>query len=122
MNILIIDDSKLMRVFLGGVVQQLRGDSMEAEDGRNALQILEQKSDFDVALVDWEMPNMNGLEFVKTVRADPQWRELKLMMVTSQNSMEHVAEALAAGATDFLMKPVTRQSLEEKLRLLGVIL
>ena len=64
---------------------------------------------------------MNGLEFVKAVRADPVYDGLKLMMVTTQNSMEHVAAALDSGAADFLMKPVTKESLAEKLLVLGVM-
>jgi len=71
--------------------------------------------------VDWDMPRMNGLEFVKAVRANPVYDGLKLMMVTTQNSMEHVAAALDSGAADFLMKPVTKESLAEKLLVLGVM-
>ena len=64
---------------------------------------------------------MNGLDFVKAVRAKPELADMKLMMVTAQTSFNSVAEALAAGADDYLMKPLTRQMLEEKLRLLGLI-
>jgi two-component system, chemotaxis family, chemotaxis protein CheY len=67
------------------------------------------------------MPVMNGLDFVKAVRAKPELADMKLMMVTAQTSFNSVAEALAAGADDYLMKPLTRQMLEEKLRLLGLI-
>ena len=64
---------------------------------------------------------MNGLEFVKAVRARAELAGMKLMMVTAQTSFNSVTEALAAGADDYLMKPLTRQMLEEKLRLLGLI-
>jgi two-component system chemotaxis response regulator CheY len=121
MKILIIDDSKAMRAFLRYLAEELAFDSAEAGDGCEALAVLENHSDFDVALVDWDMPRMNGLEFVRAVRARRAYDAIKLMMVTTQTSMDHVAQALAAGATDFLMKPVTREALEEKLLLLGVL-
>ena len=121
MKILVVDDSKAMRTFLKYLVQQLQFETAEAEDGLQALEVLKQHRDLELALVDWDMPRMNGLEFVRAVRASPAYNGLKLMMVTTQNSMDRVTSALTAGANDFLMKPVTRESLEEKLRVLGVI-
>ena len=96
----------------------------EAGDGREALGTLvrnDPRAPFDVALVDWEMPLMSGLEFVQAVRRNPDFAELKLLMVTTLNSMDRVAEALQSGANDFLMKPVTKEMLEEKLQILGVV-
>ena len=121
MKILIVDDSKAMRTFLNHLVRELKFDSAQAEDGIQALEVLHEQGGFDLALVDWDMPRMNGLEFVQAVRANARFAELKLMMVTAQNSMERVCAALEAGATDFLMKPVTKESLEDKLRVLGVV-
>ena len=121
MKILIVDDSKAMRTFLTALVQDMKLETAQAEDGCNALEVLKGDPVFQLALVDWDMPNMNGLEFVKAVRANTRYNQLKLMMVTTQNSIDRVVAALDAGATDYLMKPVSRQSLEEKLRLLRVI-
>lgn len=122
MNILIIDDSKAMRTFLDYLVRDLGFGTVHAADGCDALEVLARSpSDIDLALVDWDMPRMNGLDFVQAVRADPSYRGLKLMMVTTANSMERVATALAAGADDFLMKPVTKDNLADKLRVLGVV-
>lgn len=121
MKILIVDDSKAMRTFLTALAENLKLETERAEDGCHALEVLQAGSTFDLALVDWDMPRMNGLEFVKAVRANPRYNELKLMMVTTQNSMERVTAALSSGATDYLMKPVSQQSLEEKLRVLGVL-
>jgi two-component system, chemotaxis family, chemotaxis protein CheY len=121
MKILIIDDSKAMRTFLDYLVRGLGIECDQAEDGCAALEVLNTRGGFDVALVDWDMPRMNGLEFVQAVRADPAHAGLKLMMVTTQNSMDRVAAALQAGADDFLMKPVTKESLEDKLRVIGVL-
>jgi two-component system chemotaxis response regulator CheY len=124
MKMLIIDDSKTMRVFLQRLAEELSFQTEAAEDGRDALLKLvknDPREPFDVALVDWEMPVMNGLELVQTVRRNKDFDSLKLMMVTTLNSMDRVALALEAGANDFLMKPVTKELLEEKLQILGVV-
>ena len=124
MKMLIIDDSKTMRVFLQRLAEELSFQTDAAEDGRDALLKLvknDPREPFDVALVDWEMPVMNGLELVQTVRRNKDFDSLKLMMVTTLNSMDRVALALEAGANDFLMKPVTKELLEEKLQILGVV-
>lgn len=124
MKMLIVDDSKAMRTFLQHLATELSFQTEEAEDGREGLSKLiknDPREPFDVALVDWDMPVMNGLELVQTVRRNRDFSSLKLMMVTTQNTMERVAAALEAGADDFLMKPVTKESLEEKLQILGVV-
>ena len=122
MKILVIDDSKAMRTFLQHLLTELGlGPVTLAEDGQHALEILLQEEVFDLALVDWDMPRLDGLGLVKAVRSRPRFAELKLMMVTTQNSMDRVVGALEAGATDYLMKPVTQESLEDKLRVLGVL-
>lgn len=122
MKILVVDDSKAMRTFLSHLLGTLGlGPVILAEDGQHALEILLQEEPFDLALVDWDMPRLDGLGLVKAVRSRPQFAELKLMMVTTQNSMDRVIGALEAGATDYLMKPVTQESLEDKLRVLGVL-
>jgi len=110
-----------MRTFLRFLVQELAFESVEAEDGCQGIEALKADPGFEAALVDWDMPRMNGLEFVRAVRGNSAFDNLKIMMVTTQTSMEHVAQALAAGATDFLMKPVSKESLEEKLLVLGVL-
>jgi two-component system chemotaxis response regulator CheY len=124
MRILIIDDSKAMRTYLGFVAQEMAFAATEACDGRAALDVLirnDPREPFDVALVDWEMPRMNGLEFVQAVRRNRDFSGLKLLMVTTLNSTERIAEALEAGADDFLMKPVTKEMLQGKLQILGVV-
>lgn len=121
---LVIDDSKPMRTFLSHLGQEMAFVIAEACDGREALDMLvknDPRAPFAVALVDWEMPRMNGLELVEAVRRNRDFTDLKLMMVTARNSQDQVQRALAAGADDFLMKPVTREMLEEKLQILGVL-
>lgn len=119
--ILVIDDSRTVRRLLSSFLGELSIDSIEACDGQDALEKLGQNSELDGALVDWDMPNMNGLEFVKAVRSRPEFNDLKLMMVTAQTSFDSVVEALNAGANDYLMKPLSRQMLEDKLRLIGLM-
>lgn len=124
MKMLIVDDSKAMRTFLQHIAAELSFTTEEAEDGRIGLSKLiknDPSEPFAVALVDWDMPVMNGLELVQTVRRNQDFSDVKLMMVTTQNTPERVAAALEAGADDFLMKPVTKESLEEKLQILGVV-
>ena len=121
---LVIDDSKPMWTFLTYIAQQMAFATFEAGDGREALDALiknDPREPFDVALVDWDMPRMNGLEFVQTVRRNHDFAHLKLMMVTTQNAQERVAQALQAGADDFLMKPVTKEMLADKLQILGLV-
>lgn len=121
MKALIIDDSRTMRRLLASYLSEFTSDIVEAEDGVHALEQLQRHAPFDVALVDWDMPRMNGLDFVKAVRANPAHAAVKLMMVTSHNSMEEVGEALGEGANDFLMKPMTGEMVIDKLRFLGVV-
>lgn len=124
MKILVIDDSKPMRTFLSHLAREMTFDAVEAVDGREALDVLvknDPREPFHAALVDWDMPRMNGLEFVEAVRRNRDFADLKLLMVTTQNSQERVAQALRAGADDFLMKPITREMLAEKLQLLGIL-
>ncbi len=121
MKVLIIDDSRTMRRLLKSFISSVTEDTAEAGDGREALTVLEQESPFDLALVDWDMPVMNGLDFVKAVRADSRYDSMRMMMVTAQNSYETVLQAVEAGAADYLMKPLTEDMLHDKLRLLGYV-
>ncbi len=121
MRVLIVDDSVTMRHLLQSVVATLQAETVEAADGRQALKILADQWPFDVALVDWDMPVMNGIEFVKSVRADSRFNGLKIMMVTADNSMEGVGKAINSGADDYLMKPLTGQMVIDKLRVLGLL-
>ena len=121
MKVLIIDDSRTMRRLLKSFVASVTEDTSEAGDGREALAVLEKEGPFELALVDWDMPVMNGLDFVKAVRTDPRHDSMKMMMVTAQNSYETVLQAIEAGAADYLMKPLTEEMLQDKLRLLGFV-
>jgi len=113
-----------MRTFLSFLGQQMAFATQEATDGREALDTLiknDPREPFEVALVDWDMPRMNGIEFVRAVRRNRDFAKLKLMMVTTQNAQDSVAQALQAGADDFLMKPITKEMLTAKLQILGLV-
>jgi two-component system chemotaxis response regulator CheY len=100
-------------------MRQLDYEVVEACNGQDALKRCEEVRDIDIALVDWNMPVMNGLDFVRAVRARKEFDGVKLMMVTTENDAEHVVTALSAGANEFVMKPFTYEVLEEKVALLN---
>ena len=93
---------------------------LAAGNGREGLERLRQLERADVALVDWNMPEMNGFEFVRAVRADPAYRDLRLVMVTTETEASQVMSALEAGANEYVMKPFNRDVIVEKLSLLGL--
>lgn len=119
MNALVVDDSRAMRTIVGRLVKSLGFDVLEAGDGREALTVLATCPNPRVALVDWNMPNMNGLEFVQAVRADSRWSDVKIVMVTTESELPQIQKALAAGANEYVMKPFTVEMLKDKLMILG---
>ena len=123
MHALVIDDSRATRAMLRRILQQLRFDVSEAADGREGVAALDQAREqggIDLALVDWNMPVMDGLEFVKAVRARPEYDHVVLMMVTTEGGAEELMQALEAGANEYAMKPFTAAVIREKLELLGL--
>jgi two-component system chemotaxis response regulator CheY len=119
---IVIDDSRAMRMIFKRVVLKLGFDTVEAGDGRQALDLIADLPEVpDLALVDWNMPNMNGLEFVSAVRADPRLRQMTLVMVTTEGEQRQIVRALAAGAHEYVIKPFTEGAMMEKLALLGLV-
>jgi two-component system, chemotaxis family, chemotaxis protein CheY len=111
-----------MRLILRRIVGQLGFDVIEAEDGQAALKALAEVDEVpQLALIDWNMPNMNGLEFVSAVRADARLREMTLVMVTTESEQSQIVRALAAGAHEYVIKPFTSGAMVEKLALLGLV-
>ncbi len=121
MRALIIDDSMAMRRMLAAYVQGLQVTPLTAVDGQDAVEVLEREGDFEVALVDWDMPRMNGMDFVRHVRKDARWQNMKLVMVTAHVNPDDIMEALQTGADDYLMKPVSSEMIEDKFRILGLV-
>ncbi len=121
MKALVIDDSKAVRGILYDMLTAMGFDVVAACDGGEGLGCLQSDGSFDVALVDWNMPGVDGLEFVCTVRADHAYDGMLIAMVTTETEMARVAKALEAGADEYVMKPFTKDVIFEKLRLLGLV-
>ena len=118
MHALVIDDSSAMRRILSWILKGIGFEISEAKDGQEALACLEQLRKPDLVLVDWNMPKMNGLEFVCSVRSNPAYNNIRLMMVTTEITMNQVSKALDAGANEYVMKPFTKDVILEKLKLM----
>ncbi len=117
---LVLDDSRAMRAVLRQILTELGFEVYEAADGRQGLERLKEKGKADLALVDWNMPEMNGFEFVRAVRAERGYDEMLLMMVTTETEMSNISAALEAGANEYVMKPFSRDMIKEKLTMLGI--
>jgi two-component system chemotaxis response regulator CheY len=115
---LVVDDSKAIRQIERKYLEELGFEVLEAENGKEALEVLKEHPDISLILLDWHMPIMNGYEFLKTLRANPQHQEIKVMMVTTENQQKSVIEAIMAGANEYLMKPFDKEMLETKIRYL----
>jgi two-component system chemotaxis response regulator CheY len=119
MKALVIDDSKAMRMVLKKMLTEMDFEVSEAENGLAALSFLETEPRPELVLVDWNMPEMNGYEFVRAVRSRPEYDAMKLVMVTSETQADGIDRVVEAGADEYVTKPFTRESLAEKLGLLG---
>jgi two-component system chemotaxis response regulator CheY len=119
MHALIVDDSKTIRAILKVHLTKWGFEVTEAVNGRDALDRLKGMAEADLVLVDWNMPEMDGVSFVRAVRADPSYAALPLMMVTTNTELSQVSTALEAGANEYIMKPFTKEMIREKLELLG---
>lgn len=117
MKILIIDDSLVTRNIHKNALKENKiseDDMLEADNGLSALEI-SMKENIGLFLVDWNMPGMNGLEFIKKLRGMPQYAETPIIMVTSEAAKYNVLEAIEAGATNYVVKPVSADALWKKI-------
>lgn len=122
MYALVIDDSSTMRRILSRIMRAHDFDVAEAADGAVALELLQQGTSLpDVCLVDWNMPNLDGYQFITAVRDNPAWRDITLMMVTTEGEPRNIMRALAAGAHEYVIKPFTEDAIVAKLTLLGLL-
>jgi len=120
MRVLIIDDSTATRAILKGIMKEIGFEVFEAGHGCEALERLKTIGKPDLALVDWNMPEMNGYDFICSVRADHAYDDLLLMMVTSETEISKMTKALEAGANEYIMKPFSKDALLEKLSMMGI--
>jgi two-component system chemotaxis response regulator CheY len=122
MQALVIDDSRAMRLILARIARQLGFDVIEAGNGQEALdRLADLEAVPELALIDWNMPVMNGLDFVAAVRREPKYKAMTLMMVTTESEQSQIVRALAAGAHEYVIKPFTPDAIVEKLALLGLV-
>jgi two-component system chemotaxis response regulator CheY len=120
MQALVVDDSSTMRKILRSILIGAGFEVAEAKDGPEALVSLKENM-ADVALFDWNMPEMSGVELLGKVRADHSYDNMRIMMVTTESEQEHIERALQEGADEYVMKPFTRDSVIDKLQILGCI-
>jgi two-component system chemotaxis response regulator CheY len=119
MKILVVDDSRAMRMILKQILREIGfEDVSEAGHGRDAL--AHRHPDTELALIDWNMPEMNGLELLTALNGDARFASMRRVMVTTESEMPQIVKALEAGASEYVMKPFTREAIKEKLRLIGL--
>lgn len=117
---LVVDDSAATRFILSKMLKELGFESVQAAHGKEALTRLGDHGDCELALVDWNMPEMNGLEFIQALRTNHAYDNLKVVMVTTETEMMQVVRALEAGANEYIMKPFTKEMVADKMQILGV--
>jgi two-component system chemotaxis response regulator CheY len=119
MRAIVIDDSRAMRGILKRILTTSGFTVSEAPDGVEALKALALAAPPELALVDWNMPNMNGLEFIREIRKNAAFAAMKIVMVTTEVEMTQITAALEAGANEYVMKPFTEDAFKEKLAMLS---
>ncbi|MBM4246979.1 MAG: response regulator [Deltaproteobacteria bacterium] len=117
---LVIDDSRALRSLTGRMLCDLGFEVVEACHGKDALERLREGTPPTIALVDWNMPERNGLDFVRSLRRDDTYKDVLVMMVTTETEATQMISALGADANEYLMKPFTRGALIERLDLLSI--
>lgn len=119
-NCLVVDDSKVIRKVARHILESLELHVDEAADGREALEMCDTAMP-DVVLLDWNMPIMSGLEFLKELSRRNLAQPPKVIFCTTENGVDHIRAAVDAGADEYVMKPFDRETLESKLQIVGVL-
>ncbi|MDR2922657.1 MAG: response regulator [Treponema sp.] len=120
-TIMIVDDSRIMRSTVKGVFSGIASACkfVEAQDGQEALELLESQK-IHLVLLDWNMPKLSGIDFLKQVRAIDKFKDIPIIMVTSEAAKFNVIEALKCGATDYITKPINLELFKTKLAKLNM--
>jgi two-component system chemotaxis response regulator CheY len=121
MRALVVEDSKTIRMILCEYLRKMDIQVAEAADGREALERLKEMPRPDLVLVDWNMPVMNGIDFIRAVRELHVYDPLPLIMITTNSEYEHLGEAMEAGANEYIQKPCTFDALREKIEQFGLL-
>lgn len=115
MHFLVVDDSSTMRRILCNTIGTIGHETTAAEDGLDALEKLKEHK-FDVIMTDWNMPKMNGLELVRSIRAMEEYKTIPIIMVTTEGGKHEVITAIKEGVNNYIVKPFTAFTLREKLK------
>jgi two-component system, chemotaxis family, chemotaxis protein CheY len=122
MKAMVVDDSRAIRLILSRTLSELGFEVCQAASGNEALSMLAARSgELSLVLVDWNMPGISGLDFVRQARCDEATASIPLVMVTTETEIEQMVTALEAGANEYIMKPFTKEIIADKLRLLGLV-
>ncbi len=116
---LIVDDCRTTRMILRRALENLSFVVDEAEHGQDALERCDANGSYDLAMIDWNMPVMDGLNLVNALSARPQYQDMSILMISTRNELDEMLEAISSGATDYLTKPFTEDELKHKLGDLG---
>ena len=116
---LVVDDSKVVRMVARKILEELEFEVSEAADGQQALEAC-QASMPDLILLDWNMPVMNGIEFLRALRAGDGGDAPKVVFCTTENDLTHIREAISAGANEYIMKPFDSDIIQSKLSQIGI--
>ena len=117
---LVVDDSKVIRMVARRILEELEFDIVEAENGQVALDACRRQMP-DAILLDWNMPVMNGIEFLRRLRQTEDGRDVVVVFCTTENDLNHIREAITAGANEYIMKPFDRDIIETKFNQVGLI-
>lgn len=117
---LIVDDSKIVRKVSRNIMEALSFTVIEAENGKVASELCEQSKP-DLILLDWYMPVMTGIEFLRLLRAMPGGDKPIVIFCSTENNLDHIQEALAAGASEYVMKPFDSEIIKSKLQQVGLL-
>jgi two-component system chemotaxis response regulator CheY len=117
---LIVDDSKIVRKVSRGIIEKFGYEIFEAEDGKQALEVTRAEKP-DVIMLDWNMPVMNGMEYLVAVRGDATLPQPIIIFCTTENEMPKIIEAMQAGANEYVMKPFDEDIIRGKFDQLGLL-
>ena len=117
---LVVDDSSVIRKVARRIMEEASFETIEAENGQEALDQCQQQMP-DVILLDWNMPVMDGLEFLTELRKQPTGGEPKVIFCTTENDMAHITQAVSAGANEYIMKPFDAEIVESKFAEVGLV-
>lgn len=117
---LVVDDSRVIRMVARKIIEDMKMACEEAEDGLLAVEAVKKHMP-DVVLLDWNMPNMNGLDFLRALRAMPNGGKPVVIFCTTENDLDHITAALSEGANEYIMKPFDADIVQSKFSQLGIL-